>query len=312
MVAGDATSYDGDAWHPLMLMWLLQSALALIACKVSVHAPKALLAVVILSSLVYPVSYALGEPIWYDAPGSFNWMLVLLKWAFVNVLAAGPLLCILSFKLSDSAQSALAVLMYVVLGMNVAWTWSYPTPLGTQKVNFATAVVLMLSLAVHCAALRRRGIPLAHLDASTGVFYGRGTTLSWLVCYSVWNALFAGSNFSLYTSLNTILFWCSMVQLYYESGQARPVEDYFIHVRPIQLGMYITVSHTCGQIPYFKDAEDVQEPLGDHPYYLFLCCVNLLYGLLVLEWSVLNLIDTNRPLRKFDSDSKDGAPSGEP
>eukprot|EP00401_Gymnodinium_catenatum_P049526 CAMPEP_0117581344 /NCGR_PEP_ID=MMETSP0784-20121206/65768_1 /TAXON_ID=39447 /ORGANISM="" /LENGTH=63 /DNA_ID=CAMNT_0005381631 /DNA_START=78 /DNA_END=265 /DNA_ORIENTATION=+ len=62
----------------------------------------------ILSFLAYVVSFVLKEPIWSNEPVSFNWNMVVLKWTIVNGLAAVPLLCILSFKLSDFAQQALA------------------------------------------------------------------------------------------------------------------------------------------------------------------------------------------------------------
>jgi len=71
------------------------------------------------------------------------------------------LLCILSWKLSPGVQEAVAVLIYVILGMSVCWTLLYPAPLVVQKVNNATGVILTVALIMHCWCLCRRGIPLA-------------------------------------------------------------------------------------------------------------------------------------------------------
>ena len=49
------------------------------------------------------------------APDSFKWQMFILKWTVVNSLGAVPLTCILSFKLSDCVQQALAVFIYTIL-----------------------------------------------------------------------------------------------------------------------------------------------------------------------------------------------------
>jgi len=263
----------------------------------------------ILSMLTFPVSAGFGIPVWEDAPWSFNWWMLVVKWIIVNGLAAVPLLCILSWKLSPGVQGALAVFIYVILGLNVCWTLLYPAPLVVQKVNNATGVILIVALIMHCLSICRRGIPLAELSETNGTIYGRGTSLSWLVCYTVWNAFFAGRAFSVASTLQDILFWCLMVQLYYNSDQARPIEDYFMHARPIQLGMYIFGASLCGQIPYFHDVEQTA-PFDNHPFYLFLIGVNLTYGVMVLVWSVIGLIQTDRPLRKFDSHNSGSLSTG--
>jgi len=292
-------------WHPYILLWILQSVMSLAACKASVHFPKAVLAIMILSMLAFPIFLGLGIPIWEDAP----WWMFVVKWIIVNGLAV-PLLCILSWKLSPGVQEALAVLVYVIHGVNVCWTLLYPAPLVVQKVNKATGVILTVALIMHCWCLCRRGIPLTEFSETNGTLYGRGTSLSWLVCYTVWNALFAGAAYSVSSTLQDILFWCLMVQLYYNSDQARPIEDYFMHARPIQLGMYIFVTSICGQIPYFQDVERTVAPFDNHPFYLFLSGANLTYGVMVLVWSVICLIQTDRPLRKFDSHNSGSLSTG--
>jgi len=290
--------------------------MALAVCKASVQFPKAVLAIMIVSVLAFPVSAVLGIPIWEDVPWSFNWWMLLVKWIIVNGLAAMPLLCILSWAPSLGVQRALTVLVYAILCMNVLWTLGYPAPLPVQKVNNTTGVILTVALILHCVSLCRQGIPLAEFSETKGerntarVFYGRGTSLSWVVCYTVWNALFAGAWNSVSTTLQDILFWCLMVQLYYDSDQARPIDDYFAHARPIQLAMFILGATFMGQIPYFKDVEATVAPFDSHPFYLFLSGVNLAYSVLVLVWTLIGLIQTDGPLRKFDSGNSGFLPIG--
>lgn len=232
-------------------------------------------------------------------------------------MAWQPCRCFASY-LGKSAlvQTALTVFLNVILGVNVLWTLGYPAPLPVQKVNNTTGVILTVALILHCVSLHRRGIPLAEVFETNGerktarVLYFRTPPLSWIVCYTVWNVLFAGACMGVPVALQDILLWCLMVQLYYDSDQARPIEDYFGHVRPIQLAMWILGTTFMGQIPNFKDVEPIPALFDSPPFYLFLSGVNLGYGILVLVWTLIGLIQTDRPLRKFDSRNSGVLPIG--
>merc|ERR1719191_93122 len=113
------------------------------------------------------------------------------------------------------------------------------------------------------------------------VTYGFGCSLSWLVCYTVWNALFVG-DFAIGLTLQDILFWCMMFHYYYHSDQASGIEDYFTMARPIQLSTYIAASDFVGLIPFFRDADGIGLDVNRHAFFLFIVIMNLIYSVYVL------------------------------
>jgi hypothetical protein len=117
------------------------------------------------------------------------------------------------------------------------------------------------------------------------VIYGYGTSLSWLVVYTVWNALFV-MELAVGLILQDIAFWAMMIFFYYYSGEGSGIENYFAMARPISLSMYIATSDWPGLHDFFRKAEPMGLDVTSHAFFLFLAVANFLFSFYVLYWEL--------------------------
>merc|ERR1719217_769119 len=128
--------------------------------------------------------------------------------------------------------------------------------------------MLVISLIVHCAAVcKHRGSCSGKagqngcglVDIRNQFPYGFGTSFPWLVCYTVWNALFI-AKITIGGVLQDFLFWALMAFYKYWDNKHLPVELYFFFARPVQLGTYIGFTECIGLfVPYFTEATALTE-----------------------------------------------------
>lgn len=292
-----------DEWNPFLMYWTLHCALAFVAGIGSIYFPKVTLGIILLPGLVFVYSYAWGIPLWVKQPLSVDWWFLFAKWIIVD-LTASTVILMLALKPSTANQTKFGVFAHIVVAINICWAVLIPAPLLRDKVNNATSAVLIVALAVHCVAVNRRGLPLLTFDKSAGVVYNHGISLPWCACYSVWNALMVASLFGLDTTLQIFLHLCVMAELWYLASEAKPFEDYWIQARAVNLSVYMNVCLTCGtffgQSDYWKANAPPSPLLDGHPFYFFLSIANLTYGLMVLRWSAISLLNMDTPLRKLD------------
>jgi len=299
-----ATNLD-DLWHPYILLYTGHCLAAAVGFVLSLQAPGCYAAVMVLSGLSFLYSAITGAGMWNHLPGSYLWTGVFIKWIIVNIGATVPVLLLRSCKLSRTAIQATAVGIYVILGSNIIWTLGHDSQ-GHIVVylNRTCGVALVIALLVHCVAVcvrgkrdvRSREAPLL-FEVAQRFPYGFGTSMPWLVCYTVWNALFI-AKITIGGLLQDILFWVLMVA--YQNWDIRadgvklPLELYFGYARPVQLGTYIAFTEFVGTfVPYFYEATELTEeqplPVNSHAFFLFIAFVNMLWSFVVVFWAFQRL-----------------------
>jgi len=159
-------------------------------------------------------------------------------------------------------------------------------------INRVAGVMLTISLIMHCFAVCKAGYGL--FEVRDNFPYGFGTSFPWLLCYTVWNILFA-ARIGLGTTLQDGLFWAMMAAYKYWDGARLPIELYFGFARPVQLGSYIALSEFIGTfVPYFHEtttlSEDYPMPVFSNPYVLFIAVLNMFWSFLVVYWAGHRLI----------------------
>eukprot|EP00930_Biecheleria_cincta_P011286 TRINITY_DN113951_c0_g1_i1.p1 TRINITY_DN113951_c0_g1~~TRINITY_DN113951_c0_g1_i1.p1 ORF type:complete len:341 (-),score=41.14 TRINITY_DN113951_c0_g1_i1:35-1057(-) len=292
-----------ELWHPYVLMYALHSVVALIAVPVSLHFPRLLIAVMIASGILWPLTWVLNQPLWGQdgtrgaqdlSPGSYLWWGVFLKWLIVNFCATVPVLYLrVLWAPSQRTVLVLGAFVYVILGANVVWTIGLIKNEVVDWVNHATAILLTLSLILHCVALRRHHAR-EFFEVRKGFVYGYATPFPWLMCYTIWNALFVAS-ISIGMTLQDILFWCMMLGYQAMDGQRLPIEMYFAFARPIQLGTYIALSDWVGTfIPFFRDAATLKskQPLNinGNAYFFYIVCCNFVFSIFITYWAAARMV----------------------
>jgi len=272
-----------DLYHPYVLLYLLHCVAALIGFFLSLYAPGCYALVMVLSGLTFLISACTGWPIWGYEPGSFIWIGVVIKWLIVNILATIPVLLLRAKKMPPSVVRMVAFFVYFILGSNILWT------LGMESkghiivyLNRVAGVMLVIALILHSVAVCRAGLGL--FEVRKGFVYGFGTSLPWLICYTVWNALFI-AKITVGGVLQDILFWCLMAGYKQWDDYHLPIELYFAFARPVQLGTYIGFTEFVGAfIPYFYQAPELTEchplPINSHAFFLFIAFMNMLFSFL--------------------------------
>jgi len=275
-----ATKFE-DLWHPYVALYVLHSVAAAVGFFLSLYAPGCCAAAMMLSGLSFVVSAFTGRPIWGNAPWSFIWYGVLIKWLIVNVFATVPVLILRAKRLSTRIVKIVSIFVYVILGSNIIWT------LGMQSnghvvvyLNRVAGVCLVIALTLHCSAVCRAGLGL--FEVRKDFVYGFGTSFPWLVCYTTWNALFI-AKITIGGVLQDILFWCMMYAYQMWDRNHLPIELYFAFARPVQLGTYIGFTEFVGlSIPYFYNATALTEeqplPVNSHSFILFITFMNMLFS----------------------------------
>lgn len=287
---GEGADNMGDNWkdlmHPYLILYFLHTVNAGIACALAMKAPIVLIVVMVLSGISYLVSALVPIDMWNDNVSTSHWWLGFAKWVIVNALATIPVCCIQAFKLNDTIIQVIGCFVYIILGTNVVWTLGFEMPDWIRVVNAACALSLTLSLIIHCCGRRRHGKKL--FEKVDGMVYGYGTPMAWLVCYTIWNALFV-AEYSMGMTLQDILFWAMMFLMQCLDGNRRPVDIYFAYARPVQLGSYIAFGAAMGLIPYFRETPWLAElqplKINSHAYFLFIASCNFLWSLLCLFWA---------------------------
>lgn len=316
-VANLTRSADRDTLlHPNFCMYYIHVVAAGIAVLMALYVPSLLMALLISMVLLWPASYVLGFQICRLEPGSSTWWLMCIKSAIVNICPTTPvLLCIIKKDTWGRAHHQIAGgIGYFILWANVFWTLFFPL-LATYNHNLTctfntmTGGSLCIALLVHLFGHYRNNVDLCHVEGK--VFYGCGTSLSWLICYTVWNALFV-LTLAPGLTLQDILFWAMMFAFYYYTGKSHPIEDYFSMARPIQLGMYIGLSDWADLIPFFC-VPGVGLDVNRHAFFLFISTFNFIYSFYVLIVSIMYVIrpGTYRDLSMYKlSDASDDSDSG--
>lgn len=270
-------------FHPYLWTYIIQVVCGAIAAVMGVYVPLPLLVLLLAAVSAWPLSWFCNLPIYAMHPGDFMWTMMALKSIIVNIAPTVPVLLICIFKFDKRGCTIAGYWTYAMLWANVAWTLGFPMPDLVMKVNGVCGASLCLSLAVRLISMAcSRTVPAELRD---GIVYSFGTSLSWLVCYTVWNALFV-ADFAVCLVLQDILFWCFMFYYWYHSNCASNIEHYFGMARPIQLSIYIAVSDWTGLIPFFRDAAGIGLDVNRHAFFLFIASVNALYSMGVLAREV--------------------------
>eukprot|EP00420_Gonyaulax_spinifera_P034520 CAMPEP_0197869914 /NCGR_PEP_ID=MMETSP1439-20131203/706_1 /TAXON_ID=66791 /ORGANISM="Gonyaulax spinifera, Strain CCMP409" /LENGTH=382 /DNA_ID=CAMNT_0043488777 /DNA_START=41 /DNA_END=1189 /DNA_ORIENTATION=+ len=280
-------------WHPYLVLFWMHVISASLATVASLHFPRVLLVIMACSGLLWPISWMFGLYLWdpKHAPLSSDWWMTFIKWLIVDASAGLPVLACKGFDFSKKTVVAIGIGIYVILGANIVWTMLYKVDGYVRMWNTCVGGVLTVSLAVYCFAQSWHGKPL--LEMVNGFPYGRGTSLPWLISYTVWNALFV-MDFSMGMTLQDLLFWAMMY--FYQCNDSQPltIEFYFAFARPIQLGVYIAWGCWCGIVPLFRNAVPLAKhaPLhvNEHSYFLFIVSANLLLALYTLGRAIQLLI----------------------
>jgi len=299
-VSAEAHPYpDRDSlFHPCFLSYWIQTLGAIIATVLALKCPMVLMVVLVGMTLIWPASFIGGFQVCRMDPGTAPWWLMAIKSLIVNICPVVPMLLVkvnwATWK--QTKKNTAGYFVYFILWANVFWTLFFPwlTDLNfneTVKANWLCGLSLCISLIVHLFAMRRRNVPLFRTDERDDhrVVYGYGTSLSWLICYTVWNGLFVLS-LAPGLTLQDVLFWCIMIALYYDSETRDPIEDYFAMARPIQLGAYIGISDWLDLIPYFR-VDGIGLDMHRHAYFLFIATFNFLYSLYVMYYEIRLLMD---------------------
>jgi len=282
-----------DIWHPYILLYIAHTAACGVGAVLSLYAPMTYLVINLLSGFSFLYSAISGNEMWGNKVGDFLWTGVFIKWLIVNLFATVPVLLLRARQLSTQTIKTFGIFVYVILGSNVIWT------LGMDSnghivvyLNRVCGVMLVIALTLHCVAVCRAGLGL--FEVRSGFVYGFGTSLPWLVCYTVWNALFI-AKITIGGLLQDILFWCLMAFYQYWDGHHLPVELYFAFARPVQLGTYIGFTEFCGTfIPYFYESNTMDDhqplPINSHAFFLFIAFMNMLWSFVVVFWAAQRLV----------------------
>merc|ERR1712178_26750 len=213
----------------------------------SLYAPLLTVGLMMGSGLIFAVSAIFGIPLWGNEPGSFLWIGFFAKWLIVNLAATGPVLLMRARNCGKKAVNISGICIYFILGSNVIWTFFMP-PKNPEEafivyVNRTSGAMLTIALIIHCIGVCKAGYGLFEVrNLDKGNFpYGFGTSFWWIVCYTVWNFLFA-ARIGIGTTLQDFLFWGLMFFYKWWDGVELPIELYFGFARPVQLGSYIAFS----------------------------------------------------------------------
>jgi hypothetical protein len=256
----------------------------------ALKSPKALLILLVAAVLCWPLSWMLNEPIWHMNPGESTWWLMAIKSAIVNIAPTAPMLLCLIFRPSPKVSHRVGIWGYFILWSNVFWTLFFlPMAFNAVSVtNAVCAISLDISLIIHLVALCKKGVGLCEVRGK--FFYGYGTSLSWLVCYTVWNGLFVVEA-AVGLVFQDIAFWGVMLVFYYWSNCHTTIENYFAMARPISLSTFIASSDWPGFLNFFRKADPLGLELTSHAFFLFLAVGNVFFSFYVLYWTVCCLLE---------------------
>eukprot|EP00747_Dinoflagellata_sp_TGD_P166481 gnl/TRDRNA2_/TRDRNA2_189333_c0_seq1.p1 gnl/TRDRNA2_/TRDRNA2_189333_c0~~gnl/TRDRNA2_/TRDRNA2_189333_c0_seq1.p1 ORF type:complete len:444 (-),score=100.35 gnl/TRDRNA2_/TRDRNA2_189333_c0_seq1:157-1488(-) len=295
-------------WHPYVVLYFGHVIVHVIMAFLSIKASIVAFGLMLASGLVFFISAVGDINLWGQpdqAPGDLLWWGVFTKWLLVNLFATAPVTAIRAFQLTEFHTTACGVFVYVILGGNIVWTFfNDGEGLIIRYVNRAAGAGLLISLIIRIFALYKNQTKLVvvaklargeryteDLVSSGNRFpYGLATSLPWLVCYTIWNVFFC-IDISTGMTLQDIGFWIIMYVYWYLDSPRQPIEFYFMYARPISLGSYIMWSEWAGTfIPFFRDSKTLDEhaPLETfrHAYFMFICCMNVLFSIVVICWSV--------------------------
>jgi hypothetical protein len=280
--------------HPNFWTYWVHTVAQFIACILALKSPKALLVILVVATLCWPISLITGQPIWAMKPLATDWWLMCAKSIIVNICPTVPMLYCLITNAPKEKRQCCGIFVYCILWANVAWTLCF-LPMRFNAVSVTNAVCgvsLCISLVIHLVALCRRGVTL--FEVKGDIVYGYGTSLSWLVCYTVWNALFV-VELAVGVALQDIFFWGMMVAFWYWSDKTSGIENYFAMARPISLSAFIATSDWPGFLSYFRDGIETSMGLSltKHAFFLFIAMANVLYSLYVLYWAITLFVGLN-------------------
>jgi len=213
--------------HPNFWTYWIHTIAQIIAAIMALYLPRTLLVILVGAVLCWPISLAFNKPIWHMQPLTTDWNLMFVKSVIVNIAPTLPMMLCLIKKPSRGIRQCAAVWMYCILWVNIAWTLCFLPISGFNPisvVNGVCGVSLCISLIIHNVALCKRGFTLCEVQGD--IIHGYSTSLSWLVCYTVWNALFV-LEYAVGLTLQDIAFWAMMIFFYYHSDGRSSVENYF-------------------------------------------------------------------------------------
>jgi len=255
----------------------------------SLYVPKITAGIILASGLTFLISAIAKMPIWGHMPGSYLWLGVFIKWLIVDLTATIPVLLMRGIKMKPKVVRLLGYPVYVILGSNVVWTMFYSMDNGDEQmaiviVNRICGGSLTIALILHCVAICQAGYGL--FEVRGGMPYGFGTSFDWILCYTVWNVLFA-ARIGLGTTLQDFLFWAMMAFYKYSDGKHLPIELYFGFGRPVQLGCYIGFTEFLGAfVPYFYESSTLTDeqpmPIYSSTYFFFIAWLNMLWSFCVV------------------------------
>jgi len=280
-------------WHPYILLYTGHCLVAAIFAVTSLYVPKVTCLILLLSGLTFLISALAGIPIWGHEPGTYLWLGVFIKWLIVDLAASVPVLLMRGCHFSPKVVRLMGIPIYVILGSNVVWTMFMDSEqMAIVYVNRVCGATLAIALILHCAAVCRAGYGL--FEVRGGFPYGFGTSYSWILCYTVWNILFA-ARIGIGTTLQDFLFWALMAFYQYWEGHNLPIELYFGFARPVQLGSYIAFTEFLGAfVPYFYEAPTLTDeqplPIYSNSYILFIAWMNMLWSFCVVFWAGQRLV----------------------
>lgn len=281
-------------WHPYILLYSLHCVIAALFAIMSLKVPKTTCGLIAASGVTFLISACANIPIWGHSPDSFLWMGVFIKWLIVDLAATVPVLLMKGVEFSPRVVRMMGIPIYVILGSNVIWTMFLDSEeMFIVYVNRVSGACLTIGLILHCVAVCRAGLGL--FEVRGGFPYGFGTSYSWIVCYTVWNFLFA-ARIGLGTTLQDFLFWAIMLFYQWYDDKQLPVELYFGFARPVQLGSYIGFTEFIGAfVPYFYEAPTLAEeqplPIYSNSFILFVAWLNMLLGICVVVWAAQRAIN---------------------
>jgi len=252
----------------------------------------------VLAVICWPLSWITNEPIGKQVPLTNDWWFMVLKSLIVNWAPTVPMMLCLIRNPSAKCRHYSALWTYFVLWLNVAWTLlALLDPAQVNAVSIANGVCgasLMISLIVHNVALMKKGVSPARgralCEVKGDIILGYGTSLSWLVCYTAWNATFVFTTLVVSCTLQDIFFWAMMIFFYYWSAAASPIENYFFMARPLSLSAYIATTDWIGFMDFFRSGPPYKLDLTRHAYFLFIAVANAVFSLYVLYWAVCLLL----------------------
>lgn len=226
------------------------------------------------------------------------WIGFFAKWLIVNLAATVPVLLMRACNFSQRCVKISGICIYVILGSNVIWTMFMKNDYDSfiVYVNRTAGAMLTIALIIHCIGVCKANYGLFEVRSLDGgnFPYGFGTSFWWIVCYTVWNFLFA-ARIGIGTTLQDFLFWGLMFFYKWWDGVQLPIELYFGFARPVQLGSYIAFSEFMGGfVPYFYESTTLSEeqpmPVYSNAYVLFIATANMVLSFFVVGWAVQRLI----------------------